>query len=172
MNMKNGTEWRAYTDMAWTETILTSPDEYAEETRLLVNTIKEHSKIEVKTLLHLGCGAGGNDYTFKRHYQVTGVDISEKMLEIARDPNPEERDVQHENSLSNGESKTAFARHAGQTPDGPHRREHRELAFRSPHASQDPAGAARRRKGPGCPQLQLGGIRYALRASANHGHSG
>jgi SAM-dependent methyltransferase len=43
----------------------------------------------VRTLLHLGCGAGGNDYTFKKHYMVTGVDISENMLEIARRLNPE-----------------------------------------------------------------------------------
>jgi len=83
------TRWRAYGDLAWTETILAPPDEYAEETKLLVNTIKEHSVNEVKTLLHLGCGAGGNDYIFKRCYQVTGADISEKMLEIARELNPE-----------------------------------------------------------------------------------
>lgn len=56
---------------------------------MLVSAIKEHSVNKVKTLLHLGCGAGGNDYIFKRYYQVTGVDISEKMLEIARDLNPE-----------------------------------------------------------------------------------
>jgi len=87
--MKNGNILRAYSDLAWTELIVASPDEYVEETELLVNAIKERSKIEVKTLLHLGCGAGGNDYTFKRHYKVTGVDISENMLEIARDLNPE-----------------------------------------------------------------------------------
>jgi len=87
--MTRRTKWLAYSDLAWTEHIIAPPDEYLEETELLVNTIKQHSKIEVKTLLHLGCGAGGNDYTFKRHFQVTGVDISEKMLEIARDLNPE-----------------------------------------------------------------------------------
>lgn len=87
--MTRRTKWLAYSDLAWTEHIIAPPDEYTEETELLVNTIKQHSKIEVKTLLHLGCGAGGNDYTFKRHFKVTGVDICENMLEIARDLNPE-----------------------------------------------------------------------------------
>ena len=87
--MKNRIKWRAYSDLAWTEQIIAPPDEYTEETELLVNAIKEHSVNEVKTLLHLGCGAGGNDYIFKRNHNVTGVDISEKMLEIARDLNPE-----------------------------------------------------------------------------------
>lgn len=87
--MNRRTKCLAYHDLAWTEPILAPPDEYADETELLVNAIKEHSKIEVKTLLHLGCGAGGNDYIFKKHYKVTGVDSSENMLEIARNHNPE-----------------------------------------------------------------------------------
>jgi hypothetical protein len=54
--------------------ILIPPDEYGEETEPLINAINEHSVAEVKTLLHLGCGL---------------VDISENMLEIARNLNPE-----------------------------------------------------------------------------------
>jgi len=87
--MKYRTKWLAYNDLAWTGRILTPPNEYVEETELLVNAIKEHSINEVKALLHLGCGTCGNDYTFKRHYKVTGVDICENMLEIASDLNPE-----------------------------------------------------------------------------------
>jgi|Deesub1362A_J573_1020465.scaffolds.fasta_scaffold29454_1 SAM-dependent methyltransferase len=83
------TKWRAYSDFAWTEHIIAPPEEYVEETELFSKVIKEHSKIEARTLLHLGCGAGGNDYTFKRHFKVTGVDISKDMLEIARKLNPE-----------------------------------------------------------------------------------
>jgi len=89
MNMKNRTKWRAYTDLAWTEPIVAPPEEYVEETELFSKVIREHSTNESKTLLHLGCGAGGNDYTFKKHFKVTGVDISEDMLEIARRLNPE-----------------------------------------------------------------------------------
>ena len=88
-SMKDCTEWTSYSGLAWTEHMLAPPEEYAKETELLVEAVKENSKIEVKSLLHLGCGAGGNDFIFKKHYQVTGVDISEKMLEIAEDLNPE-----------------------------------------------------------------------------------
>ncbi|MFC1972548.1 class I SAM-dependent methyltransferase [Chloroflexota bacterium] len=87
--MKHRTKWRAYSELAWTEPIIAPPEEYTEETEQYSKAIKEHSKIEVRTLFHLGCGAGGNDYTFKKHYNVTGVDISENMLEIARRLNPE-----------------------------------------------------------------------------------
>ena len=87
--MDRRTKWFTYSELAWTEHILAPPNEYDEETEPLINAIKEHSVNEVITLLHLGCGAGGNDYIFKKHYKVTGVDISEKMLEIARDLNPE-----------------------------------------------------------------------------------
>ena len=83
------TKWLMYSDFAWTEHIIAPPEDYVEETNLFSKVIKEHSKIEARTLLHLGCGAGGNDYTFKRHFKVTGVDISENMLEIARNLNPE-----------------------------------------------------------------------------------
>jgi SAM-dependent methyltransferase len=82
-------KWLAYGDLAWTESIITSPTEYADETQFYVNLIKENAQTEIKTLLHLGCGAGGHDYIFKKHFKVIGVDISEKMLEIARKTNPE-----------------------------------------------------------------------------------
>lgn len=82
-------KWLAYDDLAWTESIVTSPGDYADETEFYIKLIKENSGIEVKTLLHLGCGAGGHDYTFKDHFKVTGVDISGGMLEIARKTNPE-----------------------------------------------------------------------------------
>jgi SAM-dependent methyltransferase len=83
------TNWCIYNDLAWTEHIIAPPEDYAAETDLFSRVIKQHSKIEARTLLHLGCGAGGNDYTFKRHFKVTGVDISKSMLEIAGRLNPE-----------------------------------------------------------------------------------
>lgn len=82
-------EWLSYSDLAWTECIVTSPDDYSGETGFYVNLIKENTKIVSMSLLHLGCGAGGHDYTFKKHFDVTGVDISDEMLKIARKTNPE-----------------------------------------------------------------------------------
>jgi len=57
--MENINKWLAYNELAWTEPIIAPPEEYAEETEQYIKVIKEHSKIEVKTLLHIGCGAGG-----------------------------------------------------------------------------------------------------------------
>jgi trans-aconitate methyltransferase len=84
-------KWRAYNDLAWTEPLLASPEEYANGVQHFVRVIREHSRIAVRTLLHLGCGAGGHDHTFKKSFEVTGVDISERMLAPARGLNPEVR---------------------------------------------------------------------------------
>jgi ubiquinone/menaquinone biosynthesis C-methylase UbiE len=82
-------KWKAYTDLAWTESIVCSPEDEIEETELYSKAIKKNAKIEAKTLLHLACGAGINDYTFKKYFKVTGIDISENMLSLAKDLNPE-----------------------------------------------------------------------------------
>ena len=81
--------WIAYNDLAWVDTVVGAPEEYVDETELFVGLIRDHSLHAPATLLHLGCGAGGNDFTFKRHFTVTGVDVSPGMLEIARRVNPE-----------------------------------------------------------------------------------
>lgn len=82
-------EKRMYTDLAWLWPILSPKEDYVEESEFIASAIKEHSRIEVRTLLHLGCGAGHNDYTIKRHFEVTGVDLSPAMLGLARGLNPE-----------------------------------------------------------------------------------
>lgn len=80
---------RLYGDLAWTWPIISPPEDYAEESEQLAEVIRKHSKIEVKSLLNLGCGGGHNDYTLKKHFEVTGVDVSRSMLEIAQKLNPE-----------------------------------------------------------------------------------
>jgi SAM-dependent methyltransferase len=82
-------ERRLYSDLAWTWPIISPVEEYIEETELFSKLIREHSTIEVKTLLHLGCGGGHNDYTFKKNFKTTSVDISEDMLSLAKKLNPE-----------------------------------------------------------------------------------
>jgi len=82
-------ERRLYNDLAWTWPIISPVEDYIEETELFSKLIKEHSKIEVKTLLHLGCGGGHNDYTFKKYFKITSADISEDMLTLAKKLNPE-----------------------------------------------------------------------------------
>ena len=81
--MEKNRNWLSYNDLVWTEVVISSPEEYREEIELFCNTIKNSSKIQPKTLLHLGCGAGIYDHTLKEYFKVTGVDISNGMLRIA-----------------------------------------------------------------------------------------
>jgi SAM-dependent methyltransferase len=80
---------RLYHDLSWIWPIVSPPEDYVEETEFLSRVIKEKASIDVRSILHLGCGGGRNDFTFQKHFSVTGVDISKKMLEMARTLNAE-----------------------------------------------------------------------------------
>ena len=79
--------WLAYNELAWTEDLLADPAEYEDEARVYVDLIKRTAAEPPHTLLHLGSGAGGHDRIFKRHFAVTGVDLSLGMLNKARAAN-------------------------------------------------------------------------------------
>lgn len=81
--------WKAYNELAWIEEILAPPGNYKEEALVYVEAIKNRIPDRTISMLHLGCGAGGYDFHFKRHFSVTGIDISEGMLELAKGKNPE-----------------------------------------------------------------------------------
>ena len=81
-------KWISYNDLAWTELFISSPQDYRKESESYCRLINNHSGLKPKTLLHLGCGAGIYDHTFKKHFKVTGIDISPGMLRIARKLNP------------------------------------------------------------------------------------
>lgn len=80
---------RLYRDLAWLWPIISPPEDYVAESMQFVETIRRLAHRDVRTLLHLGCGGGHNDFTFKQSFQVAGVDVSEEMLAIARSLNPE-----------------------------------------------------------------------------------
>jgi SAM-dependent methyltransferase len=79
---------RLYNDLSWIWPIVSPPEDYVEETEFLSRVIKEKTRIDVRSLLHLGCGGGRNDFTFRKHFAVTGVDTSEEMLKLAKELNP------------------------------------------------------------------------------------
>jgi SAM-dependent methyltransferase len=84
--------WIAYNELAWTDDLLSDPSDCEDEVAGYIDLIKHHSSHAPGTLLHLGCGAGVHDAIFKRHFAVTGVDVSRGMLEQARHRHP---DVQY-----------------------------------------------------------------------------
>ncbi len=58
---------------------------YDSECDLLESIFKKYSNKPVKSILDLGCGTGNHAIPLvKRGYQVTGIDLSESMLEHAR----------------------------------------------------------------------------------------
>lgn len=81
--------WIAYNELAWTEDLLADQSDYEVEAGGYVDLIRRSSLHSPATLLHLGSGAGGHDALFKRHFAVTGVDVSRGMLEKARLRHPE-----------------------------------------------------------------------------------
>jgi SAM-dependent methyltransferase len=78
-----------YSELVWTWPIISPKEDYIQPAKEFVAAIKDRSLIKTKTLLHLGCGGGHFDYTFKKYFKVTGVDISPGMLGLARRLNPE-----------------------------------------------------------------------------------
>ncbi len=81
--------WIAYNELAWTEDWLADPAEYEDEVKAYVDLIQRTASESPRTLLHLGSGAGGHDTIFKRHFAVTGVDLSPGMLNKARKLHPD-----------------------------------------------------------------------------------
>lgn len=80
---------RLYKDLAWLWPLWEDLDIYKKESREIVKLIRKHSKIKVHTLLDMGCGGGKNASHFKKHFEVTGIDISKQMLKNAKKLNPE-----------------------------------------------------------------------------------
>jgi len=85
--------FKSYESLAWTETLLNTPEEVQEEVDYLWQAWKQYRATpdgsEKVELLHLGCGAGAYDYWLKEHCQIVGVDLSEGMLQLARERNTE-----------------------------------------------------------------------------------
>lgn len=81
--------WISYKSLAWTERLVAPIEDYKEEVERYVEAIKRCKSSKPITMLHLGCGAGGHDYHLKKQFTLTGVDLSQGMLDIAKELNPE-----------------------------------------------------------------------------------
>jgi SAM-dependent methyltransferase len=62
-----------------------SEKDYAKESSYIDSIIKKYSP-KTKTILDIGCGTGLHDFELANlNYDVTGIDISQDMIEIARE---------------------------------------------------------------------------------------
>lgn len=87
--MGEGQAPRLYADLAWVWPFVSPPDDYPEEVETFRARFVRHGVPDGAPVLHLGCGGGSIDWHLKRHYRVTGVDVSPGMLAHARGLNPE-----------------------------------------------------------------------------------
>ena len=67
--------------------IIYSWKDYAMEAEKVHQIIDDYKKTEGYELLDAACGTGEHDKYLKEYYSVTGIDMSEQMLEIARRKN-------------------------------------------------------------------------------------
>jgi ubiquinone/menaquinone biosynthesis C-methylase UbiE len=63
--------------------------DYEAETQSLLALLRENTRIEGGLLLDIACGTGCHIEYLKKHFEVEGLDISEDLLEMARQRNPE-----------------------------------------------------------------------------------
>ena len=69
--------------------LLTSPKDYAEEAAFYRKTLLDVCTKRPKTLLELGSGGGNNASHMKKHFAMTLVDMSPRMLALSKSINPE-----------------------------------------------------------------------------------
>ena len=80
---------RLYSDLARWFHLLTAPEDYAEEAEFFHQAIQEISEGAAESMLELGSGGGNNASHLKNHYHMTLMDVSDQMLEISLELNPE-----------------------------------------------------------------------------------
>jgi SAM-dependent methyltransferase len=69
--------------------LLSVPADYADEAEFCAGVLKNAVHPPPTTVLELGSGGGNNAFHFKKHFRMTLVDISEGMLNVSRQINPE-----------------------------------------------------------------------------------
>lgn len=62
--------------------------EYAHYCAHVIRLIEQYAQRPVRSLLNIGCGGGKNVFNLKERYQMTGLDLSPAMLELAGTLNP------------------------------------------------------------------------------------
>ena len=77
-----------YRDLASWWPLLSRPEEYAEEAAFAASLLRT-AKPPTRTVLELGSGGGNNAFHLKRDFEMTLVDLSDDMLAVSRELNPE-----------------------------------------------------------------------------------
>ena len=84
---------RFYSDLAAWWPLISPPEDYTEEAAFAAGVLRT-AHIDVDEVLELGSGGGSNAAHLKRDFALTLVDLSEQMLAVSRQLNPECRHEQ------------------------------------------------------------------------------
>jgi SAM-dependent methyltransferase len=79
---------RFYTDLAQWWPLISAPEEYVEEAAFAALLLRTANP-PTRTVLELGSGGGNNAFHLKREFDMTLVDLSDDMLAVSRQLNPE-----------------------------------------------------------------------------------
>jgi SAM-dependent methyltransferase len=77
-----------YSDLASWWPLISAPEEYAEEAAFAASLLRMANP-PTRTVLELGSGGGSNAFHLKGEFEMTLVDLSEEMLAVSRQLNPE-----------------------------------------------------------------------------------
>lgn len=80
---------KLYQELATWWPLLSAPEDYEEEAGIYTDAILTTARREVREVLELGCGGGNNASFMKRRFRMTLVDLSDAMLNVSRQLNPE-----------------------------------------------------------------------------------
>src|SRR5690242_9099080 len=80
---------KLYFELASWYHLLSSPPDYGEEAEFVRRLLAGAGSISPVTVLELGSGGGNNASHLKAHFKLTLVDLSEGMLNLSRQLNPE-----------------------------------------------------------------------------------
>src|SRR5688572_11928375 len=85
---------KLYTELASSWPVFSTPVDYAEEAAIYQRELENASERPLRTLLELGSGGGNNASYLKKRFEMTLVDLSDGMLEVSRELNPECEHIQ------------------------------------------------------------------------------
>ena len=80
---------RLYNELADWWYVLSPVEGYAEEAATYVRAMQAHTRRPLRAVLELGCGGGNNAYHMKASFEMTLVDLSQRMVEQSRRVNPD-----------------------------------------------------------------------------------
>lgn len=79
-----------FKDYAYYYNLFYNDKNYEAEAKQVSKLINDYKIINVKSILNMGCGTGRHDFAFdKLGYQITGIDMSPEMIEVANKTNKE-----------------------------------------------------------------------------------